>query len=151
MWELTVNVVAWSEFMPTMQWLRPLQDGPLRPGSRVRIKQPAQLPLVWTVTDLEPPSLFAWEAKLAIWKLRATHRIEPDGLACTNHLQFELSGPFSQLIGIFLSPVINWVLKTENGCFLKRADLLLFPDRVMSTGLRPIDDPLEVKEMVPEQ
>jgi ribosome-associated toxin RatA of RatAB toxin-antitoxin module len=122
LWELTVDVARWSDFMPTMQWLRPLEDGPLQIGSKVRVKQPAQLPLVWTVSELQPPSRFVWQSRLGPWRLTATHQISPTSSGCSNHLQFEFSGPFSEVIGLLLSPAMNWALATENRCFKKRAE-----------------------------
>lgn len=122
LWELTVDVARWSDFMPTMQWLRPLENGPLQVGSKVRVKQPAQLPLVWTVRELQPPARFVWESRLGLWRLIATHQISPTPSGCSNHLQFEFSGPFSEIIGFLLSPALNWALTTENRCFKKRAE-----------------------------
>ena len=53
-WGLATNVVAWPEFIPTVQSVERLEEGPLRLGARAKIKQPGQRLALWTVTELTP-------------------------------------------------------------------------------------------------
>lgn len=120
MWQLTVDVTRWPQWTPTMTRVEPLE--PLAKGSRVRIKQPGQPALIWTVTTLEPPALFQWETRLP-WgtKMRGTHRVIPIANRCINHLELELSGPGAWSLGVFCAPMFGLALWLENRGFRRAA------------------------------
>ncbi len=48
------EVERWPEWAPTVTAVRPLDDGPLAVGSRVRVEQPRIPPTVYVVTELKP-------------------------------------------------------------------------------------------------
>ena len=62
-WEVLSDVEYWSEWTPTVTWVRRLDDGPLRPGSRAKIRQP-RIPETEYVlaTELELGCSFTWVA-----------------------------------------------------------------------------------------
>lgn len=105
MWQLTLDVTRWPEYTPTMSRIETLE--PLQIGSRVRIKQPGQPALIWTVTALQAPALFQWQTRLP-WgtKMTGTHRILPLASRCINHLELELSGPGAWLLGFSCAPLL---------------------------------------------
>ena len=61
-WEVLADLAAWPEWTRSMQQVEPLGDGPVGVGSRVRVRQPALLTTVWTISDWQPGYRFTWEA-----------------------------------------------------------------------------------------
>ena len=61
-WRLTTQLADWPSFLPTVQRLERLDEGPLRVGSSARIKQPGQPAATWIVTRLDPGREFIWQA-----------------------------------------------------------------------------------------
>ena len=53
-WALTVDVEALPALTPTISKASRLDHGPLAVGSRVRLKQPAQLGAIWNGVLHEP-------------------------------------------------------------------------------------------------
>jgi hypothetical protein len=96
--------------------------GPLRVGSRARVKQPAQRAAVWTVTRLEPNELFEWEARVLGVHMVGRHRITPDGDRCRNTLQIDLSGRGSGVLGKLAGGRIRKAIATENEGFKRAAE-----------------------------
>jgi uncharacterized membrane protein len=121
-WSLTEDVEAWPSTTPTMTSVERLDDGPLRVGSRARIKQPRLRPRVWTVTELEAPRRFAWQAKLGTVTMTGGHTIEPTAEGCRNTLTLELSGPGSRLLGVLGGRSLAAALRTENEGFRRAAE-----------------------------
>src|SRR5512144_1662591 len=61
-WMVLMDVEAWPALTPSMTSVEKAESGPLKVGSRVKIKQP-RLPLTeWTVTDLVDNERFTWES-----------------------------------------------------------------------------------------
>lgn len=52
-WAVMTDVERWPEWTSSVERAERLDDGPLRVGSRARLKQPRFPPVVWTVTELE--------------------------------------------------------------------------------------------------
>lgn len=123
LWAVTLDVEALPDISPTtMTRVERLDAGELHPGSRVRIKQPAQRARVWTVTQTDAPSRFAWETTVGPARLVATHVIEPAGAGSTNTLRLDLTGRGSGLIGRLLGRTFASVLATENAGFKRVAE-----------------------------
>lgn len=114
-WALTMDVEALPRISPTtMTWVERLDPGELRPGSRVRLKQPRQSPRVWRVVEVEAPRRFRWETTIGRSRLVATHLIEPVPAGARNTLRLELTGPGSGLLGRLVGRVFASALATEN-------------------------------------
>jgi uncharacterized protein YndB with AHSA1/START domain len=60
-WEVLADVER-SEWAQTVTWVRPLDQGPLRPGSRAKINQPKVPETEYVVGELEPDQSFTWVA-----------------------------------------------------------------------------------------
>ena len=76
-WEVLSDVEYWSEWTPTVTWVRRLDDGPLRTGSRVRIRQPRVPETEYVVTELEPGRSFTWVASGPGVLTTARHDVGP--------------------------------------------------------------------------
>src|SRR5207244_7694229 len=85
-WQVTVDVEKWPSITPTMSRVVRLDDGPLRVGSRARIKQPGQTEAVWTVTRLDERREFTWQTRRMGVTMTGSHLLEPAGDGCRNTL-----------------------------------------------------------------
>lgn len=129
-WQLTENVEGWPATSPTMQSVERLDDGPIRVGSTARVKQPAQRPTVWTVTEFVPNERFAWEATVWGWRMVAVHVLEPVAAGCRNTLTVSMTGRSTGLIGRLarrplgrlIGRQIRKAITTENLGFKRHAE-----------------------------
>jgi uncharacterized membrane protein len=62
-WSALVEVGEWPKWTKSMDSVELLDEGPLRLGSRARIKQPGMPALIWEVTELTEGRSFTWQAK----------------------------------------------------------------------------------------
>jgi len=121
-WGLTLDVESWPEHTPTMTSVERLDQGPMAVGSAVRIKQPAQRERVWTVSELEPSSRFAWSARFMGTTMTATHALVPSVSGTTQTLSVDIDGRFSRLVGALIGRPIAKALATENLGFKTAAE-----------------------------
>ena len=99
-WAALVDIESWPRFSRSMRSVERLDEGPLRVGSRARVRQPGSPALVWEVTVLRPHEVFTWVATTAGVRIVGDHRLapNPDG---TTHLTLgiEQSGALAGLVG----------------------------------------------------
>jgi uncharacterized membrane protein len=102
-WAVLVDIERWPSWTESITRVRRLDSGPLRVGSRARLKQPRFPPMVWEVTELEPARSFCWVARVAGMTTLAEHYLSarPDGSteALTRIGQDGLLAPLADLIG----------------------------------------------------
>ena len=122
LWALTVAVEGWPGFTPTVTSAKRLDEGPLRVGSRVRLKQPGQPARVWTVTVLEPRRRFAWSTRLLGTTLTGVHELTETVPGARNVLRVELTGWTSGLLGALLRVPIARAIARENEAFRTAAE-----------------------------
>ncbi|TVZ00214.1 polyketide cyclase [Trebonia kvetii] len=84
-WQVIADVESWPQWTKSMTTVKRLDNGPLRFGSRARIKQPGLPNLVWQVTDLTAGAEFTWVAHTPGVETVASHRLEqtPAGVRLT--------------------------------------------------------------------
>ena len=126
-WSLATGVADWPSYMPTVTSVELLDDGPLRLGSRARIKQPGQRRAVWTVTRFEPGRTFTWQSARRGYTIAGTHTVVNEGAGCRNTLTLEMTGSLAPVVGRLLAPLMRRVLRTENACFKGRAEQSAVP------------------------
>lgn len=117
-WELTCDVEKLPELNPTFRsarWLN--RDKPLGVGSKIRLKQPLQPALIWTVTHFEEPTLFVWATQLLGVTMTASHILEHTDGGCRNNLSVELTGRGSGLFERLGGFLIRRAITTENRGF----------------------------------
>ena len=124
LWQVTMDVEALPSMTPTMTSVERLTPGDLRPGSQVRIKQPAQPARVWTVTETQAPHRFVWHTKVGLATMVATHELSATDQGTTNTLTLELTGPGSGLLGRLIGGKVAETLATENAGFKRTAEAL---------------------------
>jgi uncharacterized protein YndB with AHSA1/START domain len=120
-WEVLVDVENWPSWTPSVTSIARLDEGPLRVGSRVRIKQP-RLPLItWTVTELSPGASFTWVASGPGFRTVASHRIHPAEPGSVVTLVLDQNGLIGQLIGRLTAGMTNRYLTMEGNGLRDRA------------------------------
>jgi hypothetical protein len=117
-WEALIQVEDWPSFTPTVSSVKRLDPGPLRVGSRARLRQPGLPPAVWTVTHVNPPSVFEWHAG----PLTARHELEPQGEGCIQRLILVVDAPGVGLINRLARMVVNRTLAAENSGFKQKVE-----------------------------
>ncbi len=113
-WEVLVDVERWSEWTETVTWVRRLDEGPLRPGSRAKINQPKIPETEYVVTELEPGQSFTWVATGPGVLTTARHSIEPlPGGSSRVRLSVEQEGWLGSLMGRFYRGLTDRYLANE--------------------------------------
>ena len=102
-WAAITQVEAWPEWAPQMKHLERIDAGPLRLGSRVRVR-PKGLPQnVWRVTEFEDGRLFTWETSLLPGlRLSGGHELTANGDRTIAEFWLDAGGPLGALVGPIL-------------------------------------------------
>lgn len=113
-WEVLTDVEYWSEWTETVTWVRRLDEGPLRQGSRARILQPKIPETEYVVTELEPGRSFTWVATGPGTTTTARHEVEAlAGGGSRVRLAVELSGWLGSVMGRFYRGLTDRYLANE--------------------------------------
>jgi uncharacterized protein YndB with AHSA1/START domain len=97
-WDTISDVARWPEWLDTVDSLERLDAGPLRVGSKARIKQPGFPPAVWEVTEVVDGHHFTWEARGPGFRSIGRHVVEPEGSGAKATLGIENTGPLGWLV-----------------------------------------------------
>jgi uncharacterized membrane protein len=121
-WEVFSDVQRWPEWMPTITAVERLDDGPLRVGSRTRIRQPRLPVAVWEVTELEDGRQFTWVSRGPGVRTTGSHRVTttPDGTVAVSSI--DQDGPLGQLLGLLLRNLTNRYLRLEGESLKERSE-----------------------------
>jgi carbon monoxide dehydrogenase subunit G len=118
-WQVLQDVESWPSWTPTFEQVA--LEGPLQPGSTVRIKQPGRGAVTYEVQVLEPGRRFQWGSTAPGNRQRADHVVEPTGAdSCTVTLTFEMSGWIGGVIGGFFAGRISGMVDTEAESLVKK-------------------------------
>lgn len=121
-WRLTTDVANWPSITPTVTRIERLDDGPIRVGSRARIKQPRQAESVWTVTRLDEGREFTWQTRRMGLTMTGSHLLATDGDRCRNTLTLDLEGRGAKLFGLLFGRQLYGAIETENAGFRTKAE-----------------------------
>ena len=112
-WSVMADGARWPEWTASVTSVTRLDHGPLRIGSRARIRQPRVLPAVWRVTELHEGRSFTWVTGSALVRATARHEVEsiPSGTRAT--LSIRYSGLLGGLVGSFTSALNDRYLALE--------------------------------------
>lgn len=123
-WELTERIEDWPSLSSNFSRIERLDDGPLRLGSRARVSQPGLGTRVWTVTRLQPRTLFEWQTKLGSVRMTGTHLLAPEGDGCRSTLLLTLRGPGAGLLGRLAGQRMQEAVRNENSGMAASAERL---------------------------
>jgi uncharacterized membrane protein len=97
-WAVIRDIERWHEWTPTVTSIRRLDEGPLRVGSRARIRQPGLPPAVWRITALDEGREFTWVTGGPGVHVTARHGVEAIARGSQASLSLNFSGWLGPLI-----------------------------------------------------
>ena len=97
-WPIMRDVERWHEWTASITGIERLDDGPLRVGSRARVRQTKLPSNAFVVTTLEEGRGFTWESKSPGVRGIGHHWIEPVANGCRVTLGVDFRGPLAWLV-----------------------------------------------------
>jgi len=108
------DVEHWPDWTESVTSVERLDEGPLRVGSRARIRQPRLPVATWQVTELVPGESFTWVARGPGIRTTGTHRVEQLGEGRSRATAIlEQAGPVGGLVGLLTKGLTERYLQTE--------------------------------------
>jgi uncharacterized membrane protein len=122
-WDVLVDVERWPEWTDSVSSVRLLDAGPLAVGSRAEISQPRIPTGTYTVTVLEPGSVFTWQQRQPGSSVSAHHECAPlpDG-GTRVELRVVMSGPVGGIVGRLYRKLTERYLAMEAAGLKARAE-----------------------------
>lgn len=108
-WELTVDIDRWHEWLPTVSSGRVLDKSALSVGTRFALNQPMQPTKEWVVTELQPLRSACWETIHGAHGFAARHAMKPNrnGTSSILEIRFTQRGRVTDwLLGMILRSAI---------------------------------------------
>ena len=121
-WEVYSDVEQWPEWTDSVTSVELLDPGPLRVGSRARIRQP-RLPVAeWTVTEIDEGRSFTWVARGPGVRSTGTHVVEPHGDGARGTAILVQAGLLGPLVGFLTRGLTKRYLAMEAAGLKARAE-----------------------------
>jgi hypothetical protein len=121
-WTVMSDIEHWSEWTSSVTSIEHLSGGPLRVGSRARIRQPKFPPGVWRITELEPGRSFTWVTGSPLLRAVARHWVESDRDGSRAFLSLHLGGLLGPLFGWLTRDINNRYLELEANGLKRRSE-----------------------------
>jgi uncharacterized membrane protein len=114
-YEVYSDVERWPEWAASVTSVERLDQGPLRVGSRARIKQPRLPTAVWEVTEVVTGRSFTWIAGGPGILTTASHVVtQPEADGPTRVIaSLQQAGPLGQFLGFLTKRLTNRYMQTE--------------------------------------
>ena len=122
-WAVMSDAERWPEWTPSVTSIKRLDTGPLRIGSRIRIKQPKFMAAVWTVTALEDGRAFTWVTSAPGTTITARHSLEPIGDGTRATLSVQYAGLLERFLDWLTRDVSDRYLAMEAAGLKQRSEL----------------------------
>ena len=121
-WAVYSDVEHWPDMTESVTSVELLDPGPLRVGSRARIRQPRLPVATWTVTEIDEGRSFTWVARGPGVRSTGTHVVEPhaDGARATAILV--QGGPLGPVVGFLTRGLTRRYLAMEAAGLKARAE-----------------------------
>jgi uncharacterized membrane protein len=101
-WQALIDVEDWPRWTTSMSDVKRLDEGPLRVGSRARIKQPGFPVFVWEVTELAEGTSFSWCTRTPGLVATAGHEVSATADGSRLTLSVAWTGVFGGLTGALM-------------------------------------------------
>ena len=111
--DVYTDVERWPEWTDSVTSVQLLDAGPLRVGSRARIKQPRLPTAEWEVVELVPGRSFSWTARGPGVRTTGHHMIAGEDGAVTVTAALEQAGPLGPVIGLVTKGLTERYLQME--------------------------------------
>ena len=123
-WSVTEDVEGWTQWTPTVQTIKRLDEGAFDVGSKALIKQPGLPEAEWRVTALNPGDGFTWETRVRGIRMVATHEVKSSGTDTSNVLRIEMFGIIAALLWPFIRGSVRKSLEKENAGLKAKCEAL---------------------------
>lgn len=122
-WKVLSDVAHWNEWTPTVTKVEVLDQAELKLNHRYKVYQPKLQPVVWTVTMLEAPSIFIWEARMTGMTMIAEHETRRvDSNQTELFLKFSFHGFLGEIMGRLTRKTAEEYIRTEAESLRKRVE-----------------------------
>jgi uncharacterized membrane protein len=118
------DVAAWPSWTESITSVERLDEGPLRVGSQVKIRQPRLPQATWTVTELVPDRSFTWEARGPGVRTVGRHEVAPRNSRSTARSILEQHGPLGLILGTVYARLTRKYLAMESAGLKQRCEQL---------------------------
>ena len=113
-WAAIVDVGRWPTWTRSMRRVVRLDDGPLAVGSRVRVKQPRFMPVIWRVSEVDPGRSFTWTSSTPGQDAAVTRAVRPMGAGTSElHITVDVTGVLAPVLGVAVRRITQRYLRME--------------------------------------
>ncbi len=123
-WEVSTDINNWGAWLPTVQAIERIDDGPFRMASEAWVKQPGLPKARWTVTAIEEGRHFTWETHIRGMHIIARHELLELPEGTRNTLELEFRGLAVWLMAPFVWFSARRSLRLENVALKQRCEEL---------------------------
>jgi uncharacterized membrane protein len=109
-WAIMRAIERWHEWTASIRSVERLDGGPIRTGSRARVRQPRLPAAVWEVTDWVEDKGFTWVSRAPGVRVTGDHQVAPHGSGTRATLAIHYEGP--------LAPILVWFTRAVNDRYL---------------------------------
>ncbi len=116
------DVEGWPGWTASMTEVRRLDAGPLRVGSRARVRQPGLPVTIWTVTDLTPGRSFTWERRTAGLRTVGRHLVDTRAGGSRVRAELQLTGLLAPMTAALTGRLLRRYLRLETEGLKRRCE-----------------------------
>jgi uncharacterized protein YndB with AHSA1/START domain len=121
-WSVMSDVVRWHEWTASITSVERLDEGPMGPDSRARVRQPKLPVAVWKVTDWKPGEGFTWVNRAPGLLVKGHHYVTPASVGARATLGLEMEGLFAPLLAWLTGAITERYIAMEAAGLKQRSE-----------------------------